>query len=91
MKAVIWIWVIVALAIVVGACTDTTRAKLSAYGEAGHIVCYSGGQVILDDWSTGRVQKEEGGSDGYGYLSATTGLLTESNGDCVVKHGEKRP
>jgi uncharacterized lipoprotein YehR (DUF1307 family) len=71
-------------------CTDTERAKFGSYGESGHIVCYSGGQKVVDDWSTGRVQKEDSGADGYAWKSQADSLLHESNADCVVIHGAKR-
>lgn len=76
-----------ALAIALTACTDTTRAKLGAYGESATIKCYSGGQLIYEGRSTGRVQKEESGADGYAFKDAATGKLKEVSGDCNVTYG----
>ena len=40
------------------ACTDTEIAQLTAIGEPGHITCYSGGQVIFEGDSTGKIATE---------------------------------
>ena len=81
--------VLAVVALALAGCTDTQRAKISAYGEAGHVVCYSGGTKIVDAWSTGRVMKEDTGADGFAW-KGDDGLLHESNADCVVHHGAKR-
>lgn len=67
-------------------CTDTTMAHLGAYGDAARVTCYSGGKLIFDDFSTGKVSNAEG-SDGYEFKSATTGRLEQASGDCVVDYG----
>ena len=80
---------IAALVVVaLSACMDTTRAKLSAYGESATIKCYSGGTLIYEGRSTGRVLKEETGADGYAFKDAKTGELKEVSGDCNVTYGD---
>lgn len=69
------------------ACTDASRAKLAAYGESATIKCYSGGMLIYEGRSTGRVLKEETGADGYAFKDAKTGELKEVSGDCNVTYG----
>ncbi|QZI85603.1 hypothetical protein CPT_Suzuki_030 [Stenotrophomonas phage Suzuki] len=81
------IMIAAALVVSLAACTDTTRAKLGAYGEEATIKCYSGGQLIYEGRSTGRVQKEESGADGYAFKDAATGKLKEVSGDCNVTYG----
>lgn len=66
-------------------CTDASFAKFSAIGTPARVTCFSGGRVILDDFSTGKVQSEEH-SDGIYFNSRTTGRLVETSADCVVDH-----
>ena len=67
------------------ACTDTEIAQLTAIGEPGHITCYSGGQVIFEGDSTGKIATEEQ-SDGWKFMDAATGHLVRVSGDCVVRN-----
>ena len=67
------------------ACTDTEIAQLTAIGEPGHITCYSGGQVIFEGDSTGKIATEEQ-SDGWKFMDAATGRLVRVSGDCVVRN-----
>ena len=64
-------------------CTDTDVADLVAYGNAHHVVCYSGEKVIYEGDSTGRVQSPAQ-SDGWRFEDAKTHLLTEVSGNCVI-------
>lgn len=73
------------IGVALAGCTDAGRAQLGALGSAGEITCYSGGQVILQDKSTGKIATEEG-SDGWYYNSATTNKLIRVSGTCVVKN-----
>lgn len=86
MKKIILAAALVALA----GCTNTQRAHFGALGANGHIVCSSGGKVILDDFSDGKIHNADG-SDGYEFMSSTTGRLTQSNGDCVIDYGAPKP
>lgn len=67
------------------ACTDTYKAKWKSVGEAGHITCYSGGQVIYDGDSTGRVNTVVN-SDGWEFMDAKTNRLVRVSGDCVIRN-----
>ncbi len=67
------------------ACTDTERASWGAIGEPGHITCYSGGQVIYDGDSTGKIESERQ-SDGWLFMDAKTTRLVRVSGDCVVRN-----
>ncbi|MCG7348818.1 hypothetical protein [Sphingomonas sp. ACRSK] len=66
-------------------CTDASWAKVTAIGTPARVTCYSGGEVILDDFSTGKVSSEST-SDGIYFNSRTTGRLVEVSADCVVDH-----
>lgn len=81
--------VAVAVAAIAG-CTNTQVAHWQALGSNGHIVCSSGGHVILDDYSDGKIHNADG-SDGYEFMSSETHRLTQSNGDCVIDYGAPKP
>ena len=67
------------------ACSDTYKAKLKSVGEAGHITCYSGGTVIYDGDSTGRVGTVVN-SDGWEFMDAKTNRLVRVSGDCLIRN-----
>ena len=67
------------------ACSDTEIAQLTAIGEPGHITCYSGGQVIFEGDSTGKIATEEQ-SDGWKFMDAATGRLIRVSGDCLIRN-----
>jgi hypothetical protein len=66
-------------------CSDTNIAAMKAIGEQGHITCYSGGQVIFDGQSTGKIQSETQ-SDGWLFMDAATNRLVRVSGDCVIRN-----
>jgi hypothetical protein len=65
-------------------CTDATLGKLDALGNTAKIQCYSGGVLIYEGKSTGKV-KSENGSDGY-FFRAEDGFMREVSGDCIVTY-----
>jgi len=67
------------------ACSDTDIAQLTAIGEPGHVTCYSGGQVIYNGDSTGKIATVKN-SDGWEFMDAATGRLVRVSGDCVVRN-----
>ena len=67
------------------ACTDAQIAARKALGEAGHITCYSGGQVIYDGDSTGKILTEEQ-SDGWFFMDSKTQRLVRVSGDCLIRN-----
>ena len=64
-------------------CTDAERAKLSGFGSAHSVKCYSGGIVIYEGTASGKVQSEAK-SDGYYFNDKETGKLMEVAGNCVI-------
>lgn len=66
-------------------CTDGNIARFSALGDAGHITCYSGGTVIYDGKSTGKIGSEES-SDGWYFMEEGTKKLIRVSGDCVIRN-----
>ena len=81
---------VAAAALSLAACTDAQTGKFAALGDPARITCYSGGKVVFDDFSTGKVSPEDGGA-GYYFRSATTGKLVEMTGDCRVIYDEQKP
>jgi hypothetical protein len=71
------------LATLLSSCTDATMSKLSAIGSAHRVQCFSGGKVIYDGITTGRIQNEEH-SDGYYFEDSQTRKLVQVNGDCLI-------
>lgn len=67
----------------IGACTDAEREKYFSLGSEHSISCYSGGKLIYEGTSTGKVLSEEA-SDGYYFEDKKTGKLMEVSGNCVI-------
>lgn len=65
------------------ACTDAERAKYGSIGSKHSVKCYSGGQLIYEGVSSGKVLSEDG-SDGYYFFDKANGKLTEVSGDCKI-------
>jgi hypothetical protein len=72
---------IVALALALAGCTDAERADFGAYGEEAGIYCYSGGKLVFEDQSTGRIQSD---TQGIFYKSKATGRYIRAYADCIV-------
>lgn len=70
-----------------GACTDAQTAQWGSYGDEAHVKCYSGGTLIYDGYSTGKIGRADSGSDGYYFRDKATGRLREISGDCDVDFG----
>ena len=64
------------------ACTDAELATYAAYGDNASVKCYSGGKIIHDDVSTGKVVQLDG--DGITYKSKNTGEYVRAYADCIV-------
>lgn len=67
-------------------CTDAEVGKLKALGDPASVKCWSGGQLIYDGVSTGKVESEAQ-SDGYYFIDAKTGRPMEVSGNCVIVYG----
>jgi hypothetical protein len=71
------------LAILLSGCTAADRAQIFAYGTPGHIKCYSGGQLIYEGGSVGKISAEDQ-SSGWYFQEKQTGRLMRVSGDCVI-------
>jgi hypothetical protein len=64
-------------------CTDGFYKRFAVLGDPAKITCYSGGKVIYEGTSTGKVGAEEQ-SDGWYFEDADTHKLVRVSGDCVI-------
>ena len=85
----IWTLIVIVAAIAFvlsfAGCSDAAWGKLGAYGDSAHITCYSGGKLIYDGESTGKVISESS-SDGYFFKDKKDGKLKEVSGNCVIAY-----
>jgi len=65
-------------------CTDAEMGKYKAYGKSSHVKCYSGGRLILDTKTSGKVLSEKT-SDGYYFTEASSGDIVEVSADCIFR------
>ena len=77
--------IVLLINIVFMACTDAQMAKFGGLGNEAKVKCWSGGQVIYEGMSTGKVQSEAN-SDGYFFKDKASGKLMEVSGDCVITY-----
>lgn len=64
-------------------CSNANYAAMSAWGKRHDVKCYSGGVVIYDGYTTGKVENESG-SDGYYFQDSGTGKFVTVSGNCVI-------
>ena len=69
--------------IVMVSCTDARKEKMFNYNNEFKVEMYSGGQLVREWISTGKVNSEDG-SDGYYFKDKSTGKLVEVTGDIVI-------
>lgn len=81
-KMIIAVTAFCAAGILLTGCTDAERSSFGAYNEPASVKCYSGGAVIHDDISTGKVLQIDG--DGITYKSNNTDEYVRAYADCIV-------
>ncbi len=62
-------------------CSDSERGAIGALGKSRHVKCYSGGNLIYEGRTTGKISNEQD-SDGY-YFMDTDGQFIEINAECI--------
>lgn len=77
--------VLFALVFSVFGCTDAAFDKVTNFGGSAEVKCFSGGVLIYDGKSTGKVISEQN-SDGYAFRDSADGRLKEVSGDCIIKY-----
>lgn len=77
---------LVILALVgLASCSDASISQFATIGSPGHIRCYSGGTIIYEGDSTGKIKTEQQ-SDGWYFKDAKTGKLVRVSGDCLIEN-----
>ena len=79
MKSIWFLVVVLALS----GCTDAARSSFQAYGEEADITCFSGGNIIYADTSTGKVEQLDG--DGITFRSKYGERYVRAFADCIVQ------
>lgn len=67
--------------VLLAGCTDADQAALFSYGSKTKVECWSGGQKIFNDESTGKVTIDQ---SGIYYKSVKTGNLVHTYADCII-------
>lgn len=62
-------------------CSDAERGAFDALGKPRNIKCYSGGQLIYEGTTTGKIENEKN-SDGY-FFTDSNGNYIEIKADCI--------
>lgn len=64
-------------------CIDADMEQFKSYGSAHSVQLYSGGELVREWTSTGKVMSEKN-SDGYYFKDSATGELVRVTGDLVI-------
>lgn len=64
-------------------CSDAKISNFTAIGNEANVRCYSGGVIVYEGTSSGKVETEEG-SDGWYFKDKKSRKLIRTNADCVV-------
>ena len=74
---------IVAISVSLLSCTDAGREKLKSLGNKQRVQLYSGGELVREWISTGKVAYESE-SDGYYFKDSECSCIVEVSGDVVI-------
>ena len=66
-------------------CTDAYFGKLKSLGNSARVRCWSGGQLIIDTVSSGKIHSEAN-SNGYYFIERSSREMIEVNADCVFRY-----
>lgn len=76
---------IISMAVVLAAaCTDADMAHMSQLNDPAHVQCFSGGQIVYDGHSTGKIQSNQS-EDGLYFKEKESGKFVRLYADCVVR------
>lgn len=73
------------LCLVLVGCTDAVKKEWTTLGSTGNIKCYSGGRLIYEGTSTGKVATVSQ-SDGWQFEDAKTHKYVRVSGDCLIEN-----
>lgn len=72
------------MALTLAACTDADMAHMGQLNDPAHVQCFSGGKVVYEGYSTGKIQSNQS-EDGLYFKEKETGKFVRLYADCVVK------
>lgn len=75
-------YILFTLIAMLSACTDADWDKATRLGATQEIICYSGGNVVFTDISTGKPTET---TNGIGYRSQNTDKYVQVYLDCLVQ------
>lgn len=64
-------------------CSNADMAAISAWGKRHDVKCYSGGVLIYQGYTTGKIENEAQ-SDGYYFQDDSTKKFVTVSGNCVI-------
>lgn len=70
-------------------CTDAAMGRMTSLGDSAWVQCYSGGVLVYEGRSSGRVASVEA-SDGY-IFKGMDGIQRETSGDCIITYTDEKP
>ena len=79
----ILVTLIVLAALMVAGCTDSQRKNITTLGSTAHIQLYSGGKLVGEWDSTGKVTTVSQ-SDGWEFVDQKTGKFLRIAGDIII-------
>lgn len=65
-------------------CTDATMAHMGQLGDESSVQCFSGGQVIYNGTSTGKIESNAN-EDGIYFREKESGKFVRLYADCIVR------
>jgi len=74
-----------AIALTTTACSDVTKAQLTAWGSAHRITLYAADGTVIKTWDTDGKITSASGSDGYEFKDKATGKLVQCSGTVIVE------
>lgn len=83
MKTTLRLIVIASTAIFISACSDAERSAFNALGKKHRVTMYSGGKIVGEWVSSGKIENESN-SDGYYFKDDATGKMVTVAGDVTI-------
>jgi hypothetical protein len=76
---------VIITAVLCSGCTDAMMGKFKSLGNSARVRCWSGGQLIVDTVSSGKISSEAN-SNGYYFVEKSSGDVIEVDADCIFRY-----
>lgn len=77
------IFILIVAMLALSSCSDANKGAIAALGKSRLVKCYSGGVLIYEGVTSGKIENEEH-SDGY-FFTDIMGDYIEINANCIFK------